>query len=247
MSEKVFSHPDIPIQKFSFFADESDITSARYSTVGGTAILSSSLRLVYRRIFELRHKHNMFAELKWSKVSNQKMEAYKDFIDLYFELMEAGTVAFHCATFDNTKWKHHLYNQGDRDLGLSKNYYQLILHQYIAKYGEQAGLFICLDRRFSRTKIPDLNKILNAGANQEYGLSFEPVRTLVARDSKTDDLLQINDVILGATSSVKNGRHQDPQTRSSKAELAKLVLLNLTCSPLSPLIWVSSVQVLVLF
>lgn len=226
MVEFSLKYPQIPIQKFAFFADESDITTARYSMVGGTAIQSSSLRRVYKRIFDLRIKHKMFAELKWQKISNQKVDAYREFIELYFELVERGTLAFHSATFDNTKWKHHLYNHGDRDLGLSKNYYQLILHQVIQRYGEQASLFVCLDRRHSSTKLPDLHRILNAGAAKDYGLTFGPITEIIARDSKKDDLLQLNDLILGATSSVKNGRHEDPKTRTSKAELAKLVLKN---------------------
>ncbi|WP_187429285.1 hypothetical protein ROLI_040280 [Roseobacter fucihabitans] len=155
----------------------------------------------------------MFAELKWSKVSNQKVDAYRDLINLYFEMVDSGMIAFHCATFDNSKWKHHLYNDGDRDLGLSKNYYQLILHQFIARYCEQASCFVCLDRRHSTTKIPDLQKILNNGAGKDYGLTFGPLTGMEARDSKTDDLLQLNDVILGVTSSVKNSRYLDPQTK----------------------------------
>lgn len=226
MVEFRLRYPQIPIQKYAFFADESDITNARYSMVGGTATTSAALRSIYTRIFELRKRHKMFAELKWSKVSDQKFEAYRDLVELYFDLLDNGIVAFHGATFDNHKWKHSVYNFGDRDLGLSKNYYQLILHRFIRFYGEQASLYVCLDRRWSSTKIPDLHRILNAGAAKEYKLSFGPVRTLESRDSKKDDLLQINDVILGAVSSVKNGRHKDPKTRSSKADLAKLVLTN---------------------
>lgn len=226
MVEYALEFPQIPIQSFSFFADESDITNARYSMVGGTATQSASLRYIYTRIFALRKRHGMYAEFKWSKVSNQKFEAYRDLVDLYFELLNDGALAFHGATFDNHKWKHSIYNQGDRDLGLSKNYYQLILHRFIRFYGERASLYVCLDRRWSSTKLPDLHRILNAGATKDYGLSFGPVRMLEARDSKKDDMLQLNDVILGAVSSVKNGRHEDPNTRSSKAELAKLVLLN---------------------
>lgn len=192
--------------------------------VGGTATSSAALRSIYTRIFDLRKRHNMFAEMKWSKVSDQKVEAYRDLIDLYFRLLDDGVIAFHGATFDNHKWKHSLYNHGDRDLGLSKNYYQLILHRFIRFYGEQAGLYVCLDKRQSSTRLPDLQRILNAGAAKEYGLDFRPVRTLDSRDSKKDDMLQINDVILGAVSSVKNNRHIAPNTRASKAELAKLVL-----------------------
>lgn len=226
MVEYTLKYPRIPIQKYAFFADESDITNARYSMVGGTATSSAALRMIYSRIFDLRKRHNMYAELKWSKVSNQKIDAYRELIGLYFDMSEKGILAFHCATFDNHKWKHSLYNDSDRDIGLSKNYYQLILHRFIRFYGEQASLFVCLDKRHSSTKLPDLQRMLNAGAAKEYKLSFGPVTTLEARDSKKDDLLQINDVILGAMSSIKNGRHENTETRASKAELAKLVLVN---------------------
>lgn len=224
MTERTFSYPKIPIQKFAFFADESSITNARYSLVGGTAIGSFRLLSVYKRMWEFRKEHQMFAELKWSKVSNQKYDAYQDLVEIYFEFLEAGILSFHVTTFDNHMWKHQRYNDSDPDIGLSKNYYQLILHQYISVFGDLASLYVCLDRRLSSTPLEKLQRILNAGAAKDYGLTFGPVRTLESRDSKKDDLLQMNDVILGAVAAVKNERHTDEATRKAKVDLAELVL-----------------------
>ncbi len=168
----------------------------------------------------------MYAEFKWSKVSNQKLDAYKELVALYFKFVHQGYFHFIVTSFDNHQWKHQLYNDGDADIGLSKNYYQMILHQFVGRFGDLASLFVCLDRRLSSTPLEDLHRMLNRGATKEYGLSFGPVRVLTARDSKTDDMLQINDVILGAVSAFKNKRHLDPATRAAKAELAQFVFSN---------------------
>lgn len=226
MVDPVFCPPRIPIQTFAFFADESGITNARYSLVGGTAIKTIFLEPMYERIWELRQKHRMFAEFKWSKVSNQKLDAYRDLVGLYFDMLGRGFLSFHVTTFDNHKWKHQIYNDGDPDIGLSKNYYQLILHQFIKQYGDLASLYVCLDRRLSSTPLNKLQRMLNFAAGKDYGLTFGPVRVLESRDSKKDDMLQINDVILGAVSAFKNSRHLEEGTRAAKVDLANYVFAN---------------------
>ncbi|MEO0633485.1 MAG: DUF3800 domain-containing protein [Pseudomonadota bacterium] len=214
---------EIPIQKWACYADESSIVQDRYSVVSGTVVRSDRLKLVLSGIARLREKHKMFAELKWSKVSNQKAEAYADFVEFFFEMRAAGYLFFHATTFDNHKWDHRKYNENDPDIGLSKLYYQMLLHQFIGRYGDLASLYICLDKRRSTTSLNDLQKILNAGAKKEFGLDFGPVRVLVSKDSKKSDMIQINDVILGAVAAHKNGKHLKNETRAAKRDLARLV------------------------
>lgn len=211
---------DIPIQKWACFADESSITKDKYSIVGGTVVQSGRLQYVLNRIAALRSKHNMNAELKWSKVSNQKQQAYEDLVDLFFELSADGYLFFHATTFDNHRWDHRQYNENDPDIGLSKLYYQMLLHQYIGSYGDLASLYVCLDRRRSTTPPGELQKILNAGAAKKFGLSFDPVRVLVMKDSKKSDMIQLNDVILGAVAAHKNGKHLQNETRAAKRDIA---------------------------
>ncbi|SHF66743.1 Protein of unknown function [Loktanella atrilutea] len=220
-----YTPPDTPIQDFSIFADESGISNDRHMIVGATVVQRLYVNALYRAVHDFRIRTNMFAELKWSKVSNQKLDAYKELVDIYFDFARRGALWFRATTFDNHLWDHTRFNDGDPDIGISKLYYQMLLHQVVGHYGDLASLYICLDRRLSSTPLEKLHRILNAGAGKEYGLTFGPVRVLVSKDSKKDDILQINDVILGAVSAYKNGRHLQEGAREAKIELAKYVLL----------------------
>jgi hypothetical protein len=192
--------------------------------VGATVVRKPYVEALYKSIHEFRVDSGMFAELKWSKVSNQKLDDYKKLVDLYFDFAERRAVFFRVTTFDNHKWDHNKFNDGDPDIGISKLYYQMLLHQVIGHFGDLASLFICLDQRLSTTPLDKLHRILNAGASKDYKLSFGPVRILTARDSKKDDILQINDVILGAVAARKNNRHLADNARAAKADLAEYVL-----------------------
>lgn len=218
-----FSPPPTPIQDFAIFADESGISNDRHMLVGATIVRRRYVEQMYRAIFDFRKSHSMYSELKWSKVSNQKLGAYKALVDIYFDFCRRGGIAFRATTFDNHLWDHKRFNDSDPDLGISKLYYQMLLHQVVGRYGDLASLYICLDRRLSSTPLKKFHRILNAGAAKDYNLTFGPVSTLTAKDSKTDDILQINDVILGAVSALKNNRHLAVGAKTSKADLAQYV------------------------
>ena len=167
----------------------------------------------------------MKAELKWSKVSDQKSEEYQALVELFFALNNSNIVHFHSIVFDSHQANHKKYNNGDRDKGLSKLYYQLILHKFMKMYPHAGGMCVCLDHRNSSTSLNDLRDILNNGIAKERGdPSIRPIKQLVSQDSCDDDLLQLNDVILGAVGAARNGKHKLVTTRKSKRELAQLVL-----------------------
>lgn len=199
-----FNPPPTPIQDYAVFADESGISNDRHMIVGATVVRRRYVELLYRALHDFREEYEMFAELKWSKVSSQKLDAYKALVDLYFDFCRRGGIAFRATTFDNHLWDHKRFNDNDPDLGISKLYYQMLLHQVVGWYGDLASIYICLDRRLSSTPLQKLHRILNAGAAKEYNLTFGPVGTLTAKDLKKDDILQVNDVILGAVSALKN-------------------------------------------
>jgi hypothetical protein len=213
----------LPIQDYAIFADESGISNDRHMLVRATVVRRRYLDSFYEAMADFRKRHQMFAELKWSKVSNQKIDAYTDLVDVYFDFVQRKAITFHVTTFDNHRWDHKRFNENDSDIGVSKLYYQMLLHQIIGWYGDLATLYICLDRRLSTTPLDKLHRVLNAGANKDYKLSFGPVRVLTAKDSKKEDILQINDVILGAVGSYKNERHLHVIARRAKVQLAEYV------------------------
>ncbi len=213
----------IPPQDFAFFCDETGISQDRYMVVGGLSVHRNTISSVHKNMAEYRAKNNMNAELKWSKISDQKIEEYKNLVEYFFAMNNQNYMQFHCIVFDNHTWDHRRHN-GDRDLGLSKIYYQLLLHKFCKTHAAAGSLFVCLDHRNSTTPLEHLKSMINSAAASKCGIYTNPVKQLLSRDSKTEELLQINDVILGAVGAVKNGKHLLATTRNSKREIAQLVL-----------------------
>ncbi len=213
----------LPIQDFAFFADESGISGDRYTVVSGLTIHKAALKTVYKTVSDFRKRTNMNAELKWSKISNGKESEYRELIEAFFALNNSKLIEFHAVSFDNQRWNHKRFNEGDSDVGLSKLYYQLIMQKLVATHGDQNSIFICLDNRHSTTDLGDFQRMLNKAAARDLGLDYGPVTQLMFRDSKKDDMLQLNDVILGAIASMKNSRHLIAGARESKRRLAELV------------------------
>ncbi len=211
-------------QDVAFFCDESGTTTGRYLLVGGLAIERAAAAIVLSRIAEFRSVFQMTKELKWTRISDQKIEAYEAFTDLFFDLKNEGLCNFHCLVFDNSAWKHAKYNGGDGDVGLSKLFYQL-MHQKVGKYyGARGSLFIRMDQRNSSTGVESLRRMLNAAAARDHRNFSQPYKVIQPYDSKQCDILQLNDVILGAVCAARNGRHLSPDGRVSKKEIAKRVL-----------------------
>lgn len=178
---------------------------------------------VHKSIQEFRNRYNMRAELKWSKVSDQKATEYKALVEYFFAMNNLNFLQFHCIIFDNHGADHKKYNGGDQDVGLSKLYYQLMVHKFGQRFGPHGDLCVCVDRRNSSTSLSDLLKMANAGLAKSCDLPHSPFKQIIPLDSKQDDLLQLNDVILGAVCAARNGKHL-VAGRASKRDLATLVL-----------------------
>jgi hypothetical protein len=214
----------VPPQDYVFIADEAGISNDRYTVVGGLCMHRDTLAKACQTLQEYRQNHNMHAELKWQRVSNQKEAEYRALVEYFFALNNINHMHFHSIVFDSHQWNHHRYNGGDGDVGLSKLYYQLLLHKFVKIYGAKGTLFVRLDHRNSQTPLEDIRRMLNATAARDHGIATEPVKQLVSEDSKKCDLLQLNDVILGAVCAARNGRHLVAGCRPAKRELARLVL-----------------------
>lgn len=197
----------IPPQDYIFIADESGISNDRFTLVGGLCMHRDTYQRVYETLEAFSEKHNMKSELKWSKISNQKLEEYKALVDCFFALNNTNHLQFHSICFDSHQWNHKKYNNGDSDIGLSKLYYQLILHKFVKTHGNKGTLYVRVDHRNSSTPLEQIRNMLNATAARDHGITTQPVKQFVSEDSKKCRLLQLNDVILGAVCAARNSRH----------------------------------------
>ena len=175
---------------------------------------------------KFRKEQNMSAELKWSKVSIQKLTEYKRFIEYFFALNNTDNIHYHCLIVDNHQINHKKFSQGDCESGFYKFYYQLLLHCFGKKYctnENRVRLITHLDYRNTNYSLSTLKTVLNSGINKKCDINYDPFVSIEPVDSKKSDLLQICDILLGAMGYQKNGYPILATSKKAKIELADYI------------------------
>lgn len=204
------------------YCDESRQTADRYMVIGGIVALRDDEQRFAEAMTLYRHSQNMHAELKWTKVSDQKLNEYRALIDLFFSVNRL--FHFKAIIIDTQEIDHRRYNKGDAELGFYKLMYQFLLHSFGAQLRPTDRCIVFLDRRTtSHYKLSTLCAILNNGLRKKYGFNYGPVRNVQATDSKQHDLIQVADVLMGAIGYEMNGAHVRTGAKRSKVLLAEYI------------------------
>jgi len=191
--------------------------------VFGGIILRHSVHGPFNEAMGLwRESHKMMSELKWTKVSNQKLSEYKSLVDIFFSV--ARSLWFRSVVFDTSQIDYTGYHKGDRELGFYKFFYQFLLHDF-GRYAttDDVRMLVHFDRRITKFKFSALHVILNRGIRKKYGRRIDVVRSIDAVDSKRSNVLQVADVLMGAVGYHWNDCHLRPGARRAKVELADYI------------------------
>lgn len=203
------------------YADESCQTAHRFLVLGAVTIKTEAVAELVTAIRAARLPGLPHGEVKWTKVSAGKLETYRAVVDAFFELSEQNVAHFHSVIIDTSRFDHHRFNQGDREIGFSKMVFQL-LYKHARLYPER--LYAYLDSRTTQQSLEDLRLMLNRRAANKLGRSEFPFRRVVFRNSKESDVIQLNDVLLGAVAWAKNGHSLRPDASAAKSDLAEHIL-----------------------
>lgn len=188
--------------------DESGIDGQKFYGFG-TLWMKYQRRGDFSRIIqELRKKHNYFSEIKWKKAHTK---LYKEF---YLELVETffkhQWLAFHCiivrkGLVDKT------FHDGDYDLAMRKHFTKLISTKIKAikkaHSSRNCEFRIEVDPLPSRYKKADeaFHKIANNMLMKDLG-GDSLIKSVVTKDSKDSEHIQIADFLLGAVMSSFQGK-----------------------------------------
>ncbi len=180
----------------------------------------NSLRL---KCDSLRERHRWgTGEFKWEKVSQGKLHVYKEFVDIFFDHAEAG---FRCLIVDKSKIDYQAHYQNDHETAFYDFYFHAIArnldlaHQYL----------VFTDSRQNRQS----NRLTDLKAKINYhwlmrGAKENIVRNLEPRISKSENLLQIADIRLGAV-----GYDLEERAESlAKVEMVKHIEKRIGCERL---------------
>ncbi len=189
--------------------------------------MNDSVPVFESKMREFRDRTRMFAELKWTKVSSQKYDKYKSFVDYFFALNEDDVLHFKAMIIDNHKVNYRKFSGGDKEIGFYKFYYQLLIHSFGKSYyqtKENQRFIVELDKRVSSYKLSDLKYFLNNGFNRLMNTTSSPFVSVKAVDSKKSELMQINDILIGSVGFIRNGLELNPKSRKAKIDLANYIM-----------------------
>lgn len=183
---------------YIIYCDESchDLTAHhKFMSIGGLKVLGSEKASLSRQLRELMLSLNLNSELKWSKVSNKRLEDYKKIVDFFFQHHE---LTFRAIVVDQLKVRFKEYHGRDRELAFYKFYYEML--EKLLHPG--CEYLILLDYKNNRgaDRYMDLKKCL-----QNYLGEEARIRDLTIIDSKKTPLAQLCDVLTGAVAAAYNG------------------------------------------
>lgn len=174
----------------------------------GSVWLESSRRAhLKERLKELRGRHQLHGEFKWQKVSPSRIDFYTDLVELFFgEPLRFRAIVLNAEEMDAVR-----FHEADAELMFYKFYYQL-LHHWILD-SNRYRIFIDAKTNRAPGRIKVLQCVLR---NANLTADIAGVQALPSRGV---DLMQLADVLLGATSYVFNGGGQSEAKNAVVAQI----------------------------
>lgn len=173
---------------FNIYCDESchiEHDHKRFMFLGSVSCAYPQVKRHCQRIDELKKKHNFYAEIKWSKVSNSKIKFYLDLVDYFFDT----DLRFRAIGVEKSKIRYSDFNSNYDDF-YYKMYYQLLNHN-ISSFCHY-NVYMDIKDTLSAIKVRKLKDILNV----KYGV-FRNVQNIRSEESL---LMQLSDFLMGAIS-----------------------------------------------
>lgn len=182
----------------NIYCDESRHTSDpsdQYMVIGAVACPREHKRDVVHSIHKLKAKYNAQGEFGWKRVSPNKEAFYLALLDLFFDDPQ---LEFRALVADRQTLEHES-NDGDKELGFYKHYYQMLIHWL--KPGNIYHLYLDwqqnkVQQRFSTLKYFLVKKL----TGRAKIASLEPVT------SHNQPLIELTDLLIGAIGYAWNQR-----------------------------------------
>jgi hypothetical protein len=187
-------------QEINIYCDESRHTSDnsdRYLVIGAISCPRELKRDIVHRIHCLQAKHAARGEFGWSKVAPGKAAFFDELVTLFRNEPE---LRFRCLVTDRTQLKHGQFNDGDKELGFYKLYYQTLVHWL--QPGNVYHIYLDWQQNACQARFADLREVLGRKLSGRAKIaSLEPV------SSHEQPLIQLTDLLIGAVGYAWNQRN----------------------------------------
>ena len=191
--------------------------------IGGVKCKKQYSKEISEDIKRIKEKHGIYAynEVKWTKVSTDKLDFYKELIRYFFN---QDKLQFRCVVFpDKSKFDYSMHDHDD----IYNIMYYLLLNKMI-KNLECYSIYV--DKKDTRgsSKFKRLREYL---CKYHGDFKMDTIEKIQIVDSRDLQIMQLADLLIGAVSYYNRGFNNRAGFSSAKKELIKLIK-ELSCADL---------------
>lgn len=208
---------------YTVYCDESRHSGGvgcQFAVIGGLWIQRDCRDSINKDLSALKKRVHLGAELKWSRVSLKKLDAYKEVSEYFWNNQY---INYRAIIVDQSSVDYNKFHDGDKELGFYKFYYEMIekwLHS-----DNDYNILLDFKNNADLKRLPKLHRVLrNFGQTRSISIS-----NLTSIDSTQSNIAQLCDVLTGAVAADANGT----AVGTPKAEMIRHIVQSRNVSPLS--------------
>lgn len=197
--------------------------------IGGVFCVKGKVKKINKDIRKIKEKYGIgpLAEVKWHKVSNNKIDFYKELIEYFFS---NDDLHFRCVIAPE---KQNL-NLERYSLSYNEWYYRiyyLLLKEIVCNVDDEYYIYMDIKDTRGGEKVKKLKDVLN---NLLYAFYDDVVKNIQLVRSEEIEIIQLSDILIGAVSYVNRNLNT---SNNGKAEIINLIMektgqsLKFTTSP----------------
>ena len=172
---------------FNFYCDESthlENDHHPFMIIGYISTPYHLLKMHNKNIREMKLKHYLKGELKWSALSKSQYPFYNELIDYFFS---NSSLEFRAIIINKCQMNHQAFHQSHNDF-YDKMYYQLLNKKIYPEH--TYNIYLDIKDTYSYRKAKNLKSYLER--------DYHNIRNLQVINSYESELLQLTDVLIGA-------------------------------------------------
>lgn len=201
---------------YNIYCDEScylENDNQKAMVLGCVWCLLDKTKTVSNRIREIKVKHNLNKkfEIKWTKVSESKIDFYLDLVDYFFD---TDDLHFRCLVIPDKNLLNHEKFKQTHNEWYYKMYFALL--KVILHPNDKYRIYLDVKDTKGSQKIQELQKIL---CNNLYDFSTQVIERMSLIRSNDSEILQISDLLQGAMSYL----HRDLTSNKGKLKLIERI------------------------
>ena len=191
--------------EYNIYCDESchlPNDGEKIMVIGGLLCPKGKAQQINKEIFAIKERHKVyrFAEIKWTKVSNSKLDMYKELIDLFFDHTYLQFRAVVATGKDRLDYNRYRLTHDD----WYQRIYYLVLREMLS-INDSHYIYADIKDTKGDVKVQKLKEVLNNAIGYFFDDSVKNIQ-LVRSDQI--QLMQLADLLIGAVSYANRNLNQ---------------------------------------